>query len=103
MKNRAQIKGVDYPETVHGAIKFRPKTPIVRPRQFVWLAALIGIVMGVAVFGTPHIRYIYRYTGSYENPYYLTCDYAGWHSQRFVPDDGRCPLFKFLKAQREGR
>ena len=105
MPDKMRIEELSYPndldrksETVTSGIA------LIRPRHFIWLAVLAVLGIGMVLFGTPHLRYIYTYTNGYDGqPVYLTCDYIGWHSQRFIPGDGRCPLIKLLKYPQEER
>ena len=94
-----RLEGLCYPDDSNGKSKsgtsgFAP----FRIRHFIWLVVLAALGIGVALYGTPHLRYIYTYTNAYEQPYYLSCDYVGWSSQRIIPRGGRCPLFKLLKS-----
>lgn len=97
MKTSARIRGIDYPKQDPATDPATAKVSLIRLRNFVWVALLIGISGCTSTFGTLHVRYIYTYTGKASDPHYLRCDYAGWHSQRIFPRDGRCALFRLLK------
>ena len=98
MKPSARIQGVEYPKQDPAFDPVSSKVPFVRLRNFIWLGLLASIAGCTSAFGTPHVRYIYTYTSTASQPYYLRCDYAGWHSQRVPPRNGQCPLFRLLKA-----
>jgi len=98
MKPSARIQGIDYPKQDPATNPALAKVPFVRLRNFVWLALLASIAGCTSGFGTLHVRYIYTYTGKASEPYYHRCDYAGWYSQRILPRNGQCPLFRLLKA-----
>ncbi len=104
---RIKITGVDYPAPASETQKrktFFPVAPI-RPRHMMWLAS-VGIVAGwIAIYGTVHLRFKYVYSDHGpafgDSQYYFhQCDYVGWASQTIIPTDGKCPLFKWLKAPR---
>lgn len=70
----------------------------VRLKNLLWLPLLGGIAWAVAAHGTPHLRFEAEYTGSYDHPHYLRCDYIGWHRWTLRPIDGECPLFILFKS-----
>jgi hypothetical protein len=95
MSNKMHIKGVSYPSDVKAKNTDSHVLPV-RPGQFIWLV-LIGIIwLLVSNYGTPHLRYYYRYSGTTDQPYYHSCQYIGLHSQTIKPHDGKCPLFKLF-------
>jgi len=99
MSDKMHIEGLSYPDNSNNKSKSATGGIVpIRLRHFIWLAILAGLIIWMVIFGTPHLRYIYTYTNSYEQPYYLSCDYIGWNSQRFIPSDRRCPLIKLLKS-----
>lgn len=79
----------------------------VRPQNLLWLVIAAGVAVGIALHGTPHILFNYTYQETYPDRdgkrqrLYMECEYLGWHSQRVLPVDHRCPLFKLLKAPEE--
>jgi hypothetical protein len=81
----------------------RASTPWVRPTKLLWLPAVGALFTAVALFGTPHVLWTYRYSGSPEAKHYLSCDYVGRDSQTVVPSHGTCPLIALLKPVKEGR
>ena len=103
MKTSAQIRGIDDPKQDPASDPATAKVPLIRLRNFVWVALIISIAGCTSTFGTLHVRYIYTYTGKASESHYLRCDYAGWLSQRLFPRDGRCALFRLLKAPTSGR
>ena len=104
MADKMRIEGLSYPDNSNSKSKSRTSGIVpIRLRHFIWLAILAGLVIWVVIFGTPHLRYTYTYTNVYGQPYYLSCSYIGWYSQRFIPRDGRCPLIKTFKSPQEER
>ena len=100
MPDNMRIEGLSYPDDSNSKSKSVTSGIVpIRLRHFTWLAVLASLVIGVALFDTPHLRYIYTYTNTYGQPYYLSCDYVGWNSQRIIPQGGHCPLIKLLKSQ----
>jgi hypothetical protein len=75
--------------------------PPVRLRKLLWLPAIIGVAWAVHTYGTPHLRFSYEYSGSYDHPTYLRCTYVGWHSTTIRPSNGQCPLFLFFRSEGE--
>lgn len=75
-----------------------PKRPVfIRLRSLLWLPVIGGLIWGIHAFGTPHLRFAYRYVGAEHSRDYTSCDYVGLHSRRVFPVDGHCPLFVFLR------
>ena len=96
MTEKMHIEGIEYPKAAKSGTA--PKAiALFRLKHFAWSAMLGALALGVALYGTPHLRFIYQYSGSGKSVFYHTCDYVGWHSQRIVPRDGNCPLIQFLK------
>lgn len=58
------------------------------------------IVIGVLVLlpRTPHLRVSYTYTGSYENPRYITCRYLGIHGWLTLYGN-HCPILTLLNGK----
>lgn len=103
MPERMKVSGVTYPPAAKQPTK-KARVPLVRPSKLVWLLVLAGLAGVVLTLGTPHLRYIYTYTGSREHPYYQRCEYAGWDSQIFYPGGGDCPVIRFFPlGSGEGR
>ena len=77
---------------------------LVRPKSLLWLAVVGGLVWAAAEFGSPHLRFQYTYyatgapSGAEAGRRYVSCDYVGLHSRRVIPRNGRCPMFRLLKA-----
>lgn len=100
MSDKMRIEGLSYPDISNDEVKRKSgRTTPIRLRHLTWLVILTGLGIGAVLYGTPHLRYIYIYTNTYGQPYYLSCDYIGWHTQRVVPRDGRCPIIQLLKSQ----
>lgn len=74
-----------------------PRTLWVRPSKLLWLPAIAAAIGGAVTVGTPHMLWSYRYTGSSDSKYFLSCDYLGSSSQRVTPHDGKCPFILLLK------
>ncbi|WP_417729046.1 hypothetical protein [Roseovarius sp.] len=74
------------------------RTHLIRSSKLLWLPLMISGVGAVWVLGTPHMLWNYRYTGSSEDKYYLSCDYVGRDSQTVEPRNGECPVIAFLKS-----
>jgi len=104
MPDNMRIEGLSYPDDSNGKSKSVTSDIVpIRLRHFIWMAVLAALGIGVALYGTPHLRYIYTYTNTYEQPYYVSCDYVGWNSQRIIPRGGHCPLITLLKSPTGGR
>ena len=99
MNDPIYIKGIKYPDPVTKKIRRRllPVSPI-RLRSLIWLIAFAGVIGWTAIFGTVHILYTYTYTQLGQRTIYHRCGYVGWDSQTVFPSNGKCPIFKFLKA-----
>lgn len=70
----------------------------VRLRNLLWLTVL-GAAAGAAImYGTPHLRVTYVYSGSYERPSYHRCFYWGLHPFEVAPPNGHCPIIAFNHA-----
>jgi hypothetical protein len=74
-----------------------PRTPLVRPSKLLWLPLAAPIVLGLWLYGTPHMLWSYHYTGRGGDKFYLDCFYVGRDSQLVVPHDGKCPFIALLK------
>ena len=92
-----RVEGVTYPADNRGKTNGASKTSLVRTSQFIWLGMLITIGGMVLMFGTPHLRFKYQYTGSRSHPDYLSCQYIGLHPVRLQPSNGKCPLIAMFK------
>lgn len=104
MTDKMRIEGLSYPDNSNDKARQSYKRPTaICLRHFIWLLVLGALVTWVSLFGTPHLRYIYTYTGTSEQPYYRSCYYVGWNSQQIFPYNGRCPLIKLLKSSPKGR
>jgi hypothetical protein len=100
MSNKMRIEGLRYPKAVKSPGGKRPRfVAPVRPRHLLWAVIAGGLWLGASRYGTPHLRFVYTYTGSKAHPHYRRCDYLGLHSRRVFPANGRCPLIVFFKAQ----
>lgn len=73
------------------------RTPLVRASKLLWVPIAIGLATTFWMFGTPHLLWTYRYSGSHESKYYLSCDYLGRDSQTVEPRNGECPLIALLR------
>ena len=96
MSDKMRIEGISIPKADPQTAKSGRVSPV-RPRHMIWLAVLGSLWFGVQLYGTPHLRFIYTYKEFSGHRFYLTCQYAGLHSQKIIPVHGRCPLFVFLK------
>lgn len=76
------------------------RTLWVRPTKLLWVAVITAALGAMWLYGTPHMLWNYRYTGSYENKYYTSCDYIGRDSQTVWPRLGECPFVMLLKPAR---
>jgi len=74
----------------------------VRPRNLLWIAMLGGMWVALEVYGTPHLRVQYTWSGKTDRPYYHVCNYWGLSSFRVHPPNGECPLFVFARTGRKG-
>lgn len=99
MSDPIYIKDVSYPNPVNKKVRRRwlPVAPI-RFRSLIWLTAFLGVIGGTAIFGTVHVLFTYTYTPFGGLIIFHRCDYIGWDSQTVFPGNGKCPIFKFLKA-----
>lgn len=76
--------------------------PLVRARYFLWAALpLAGFAM-MQAFGSPHVIWAYKWTGSRyvgDGPrYYTSCTYVGPHGSFTRPaSGGECPWLQFRK------
>lgn len=68
-----------------------------RPSKLLWVAIIAGAAGSMWLYGTPHMLWNYRYTGSYDQKFYTSCDYIGRDSQRVRPHNGECPFVMLLK------
>ena len=97
MSKDMHIKGISYPSENRDKNLNAEKIPPVRPGQFIWLGVIVVLGILVTMFGTPHLRFQYQYTGARSNPHYLSCQYIGIHSQTINPQTGKCPLIRLFK------
>ena len=70
----------------------------VRPQYLLCIAVLGALYWGYVTYGTPHLLFQYSYSGNYVRTYHF-CDYVGEHSQRFYPQNGRCPVIRFFRSR----
>lgn len=84
--------------------KSRARVWPVRPSKLVWVPIVAALWWVTQVYGTPHLRFQYTWSGHPDRPIFHVCDYVGLHSQRVHPRFGeRCPLIRLLTAAaREG-
>ena len=102
MSKNMRIKGISYPSDNRGKNLNAEKVYPVRPGQFIWLGVIAALGFLVAVFGTPHLRFKYQYTGARFHPHYLSCQYVGIHSRTIRPHSGKCPLIRLFKFKSIG-
>ncbi len=104
MTDPIHIEGINYPEprSKKACGKKFLAAPI-RLRSLIWLIAFLSVIGGTAIFGTVHVLYTYTYTQFGGRTIYHRCDYIGWEPQTVFPSNGKCPIFKFLKAPAEGK
>ena len=106
MSDRIEVEGIEYPKPDNRQARRRTIFPVlpVRPRNMIWLVAVGAVFASVMLFGTPHLN---RYTDLGPNMpdgmqyRFHRCDYIGWSPQVYIPNDGRCPIIKWLKAESE--
>ncbi len=102
MNKNMRIKGISYPSDNRDKTQDYRAIPLVRPGQFIWLGVIAALGILVAVFGTPHLRFYYQYTGARSYPHYLSCQYVGIHSRTIHPHSGKCPLVRLFKLNSIG-
>ena len=71
----------------------------VRARNLVWVLISGAAYAAASIWGTPHLRIAYRWTGSERFPFYRVCEYWGLARFTLSPSDGRCPVV--VLARRE--
>lgn len=74
----------------------------IRLRNLLWVPVLACTWLAATVYGTPHLRVQYSYSGKRETPRYRSCNYWGLSSFRVTPPDGACPLIVLMKTDRKG-
>ncbi|WP_149535742.1 hypothetical protein [Siccirubricoccus phaeus] len=71
----------------------------VRARNLLWLAVLGGGWLAATIYGTPHLRVSYVWSGPRASPYYHRCSYWGLHPYELVRANGDCPLVALAHRQ----
>lgn len=76
----------------------RTTTPV-RLRSLLWLPVLASLVAAGWVFGTPHLRITYVWSGDTRYPVYYRCEYWGLNPFTVVqPQGGDCPVVVLARA-----
>lgn len=96
--DKTVIEGVRYPSS-KPARKRRRFVPPVRLRHLLWLPPVIAMwTISPLDMPSPHLRFSYTYTGSYDDPFFRRCTYAGFYPRTVIPHDGHCPLIVFFSS-----
>ena len=77
----------------------RARVAWVRASHMLWAPIVLGGLLVGLLVGTPHVLMTYTYSDGFFGRVYHSCDYLGQHSQRVIPNDGRCPIIRLLKAE----
>lgn len=80
---------------------FKPRVPwllkIVGLKNLIWIGVVAGCALILNIFGTPHVLFEYRYTGSKDHK--TDCTYVGLNSQTVSARDGECAIVTLLRHQ----
>lgn len=87
------------PAVSKGRPRRTPRVPLVRLSQLLWIPILSALWLAVEIYGTPHLRFHYTWSGNPDYKTFHECDYVGLHSQRVHPQGGECPLIRFFTGQ----
>ncbi len=78
------------------------KPRLIRFRYFIWLLVPVAIYVMSENYGSPHMRWSYRYVDNAmasSDRYYTQCTYIGFSSvQTLTPSHGACPLFRLIEG-----
>lgn len=72
----------------------------VRLRHMFWLPPLLALwSIGPLDVPLPHLRWSYERAGTFDNPVYRRCTYAGARGRTIFPESGACPFIRFFSSR----